>query len=211
MGRHREFEVEKALDSAMKVFWQKGYEGASVSDLTEAMGINSPSLYAAFGSKKDLFIAVLNHYDATRSGLLSQILDAPTAREVASRFLCGVADFATDKHHPPGCFLVQAGLSCGETDIPRQIARHRAAAELALRERFECAKRSSDLQKSADPSALARYLIAVANGICVQAASGSKREELRKIAEMALAGFPESHKPRKTAAHAKVQAVESVS
>lgn len=208
MGRHREFEVEKALDSAMKVFWQKGYEGASISDLTEAMGINSPSLYAAFGSKEGLFTAVLNHYDATRSGLLSQILDAPTAREVASRFLCGVADFATDKHHPPGCLLVQAGLSCSETDIPRQIARHRAAAELALRERFECAKRGGDLPRSADPPALARYLLAVGNGICVQAASGTKREELRKIAEMALAGFPEGHQPRKAATHAKSRVVE---
>lgn len=190
MGRHRAFDVDTALDQAMKVFWLKGYEGASVSDLTEAMGINSPSLYAAFGSKEGLFTAVLNHYDATRSGLLSKILDAPTAREVASGYLCAVADFATDRHHPPGCLLVQAGLSCADDMVPRLLARHRAAAELALRERFKCAKKTGDLPPNANEVSLARYLLAVGNGICIQASTGTGRKELRWIAEMALAGWP---------------------
>jgi AcrR family transcriptional regulator len=190
MGRPREFDVEKSLDQAMKVFWRKGYEGASMSELTAAMGINSPSLYGAFGSKEGLFRAVLDHYDATRSGLLTEILSAHTAREVASRFLCGVADFATDTHHPPGCLLVQAGLSCGDVDVPKELAKHRAAAELALRERFKCANSQDDLPGGFEPATLARYLITVANGICVQASAGSSRKELRQVAELALAGWP---------------------
>lgn len=190
MGRPREFDVEKSLDRAMQVFWRKGYQGASMSELTAAMKINSPSLYGAFGSKEGLFKAVLDHYDATRSGLLTKILAAPTAREVASRFLCGVADFATDAHHPPGCLLVQAGLSCGDKDVPKELARHRAAAELALRERFKCAQADRELPQDADAAGLARYLITVANGICVQAASGASRKELRQVAELALAGWP---------------------
>jgi len=191
MGRPREFDVEKTLDKAMKVFWRKGYEGASMNDLTTAMGINSPSLYGAFGSKKGLFKAVLDHYDATRSGLLTKILAAPVAREVASRFLCGVADFATDGHHPRGCLLVQTGLSCAETEVPRELAKHRAAAELALRERFKCAMSEDDvLPEGADPAALARYLVTLANGICVQASAGASCKELTNVAELALMGWP---------------------
>jgi AcrR family transcriptional regulator len=197
MGRPRAFDEEKALDRAMKVFWRKGYEGASLSDLTAAMGINSPSLYGAFGSKEGLFKAVLELYDARRGTMLSQILAAPTARDVAARYLFGVADYATDSHHPRGCLLVQAGLSCGEVDVPKQLARHRAVAELALRERFACAKRQGDLPPSADPSALAQYVMTIANGICVQAAAGAGRKELRAIAEMALTAWPASPAPKR--------------
>ena len=95
-GRPRSFCTEKALDSAMQVFWRKGYEGTSMVDLTEAIGINSPSLYAAFGSKEGLFRAVLERYDARRKTFMENLMAATTAREVAERFLHGVADFAAD-------------------------------------------------------------------------------------------------------------------
>jgi AcrR family transcriptional regulator len=194
MGRHREFDFEEALAAAQKVFWLKGYEGASITDLTDAMGINSPSLYAAFGSKQGLFKAVLNHYDASREKVLTKILAEPTAKEVASRYLAALADYATDKKHPPGCLMIKAGLSPGEGEIAKQLGQHRAAMEMALRERFECAKRSGDLPPDASPVALMRYLMAVGSGLCVQAAGGASREELRAIAELALAGFPEKKK-----------------
>ncbi len=192
MGRPRSFDVNVALDRAMEVFWRKGYEGASMVDLTTAMGINSPSIYAAFGSKEGLFRAVLDHYDKTRAGFLTKVLSAPTAREAAARFLLGVADRATDPHHPPGNLLVQSGLCCGDAaaNIPEVLARHRAGAELALRERFECAKSHDELPKDADPAALARFLMTIANGMSVQASSGSCRKDLRQIAEMALAAWP---------------------
>ena len=197
-GRPRSFCTEKALDSAMQVFWRKGYEGASMVDLTEAIGINSPSLYAAFGSKEGLFRAVLERYDARRIAFMENLLTAPTAQEVAERFLHGVADFAADTggKNPPGCLLLQSGLSCGDSVIPDELARHRGEKEAVLRERFERAVREGDLPRTADPSTLARYLSAMANGICIQAASGASTKELHEVAALALAAWPVSGEPQ---------------
>lgn len=192
MGRHRAFDLEEALNAARDVFWLKGYDAASISDLTEAMGINAPSLYAAFGSKEGLFRAVLEHYDAAREKVLLKIIDEPTAHDVAMRYLNTVADYATDKKHPPGCLLVKAGLSPCEGEVAEQLARHKKANELALRERFECAKRSGDLPKETKPAELARYLMAIGAGLCVQAVTGASREELRAIAAMAVSGIPQA-------------------
>jgi AcrR family transcriptional regulator len=185
--------MDAALDKAMQVFWRKGYEGASMADLTTAMGINSPSVYAAFGNKIGLFKCVLDHYDKTREGFLSDVLAAPTAKDAASLFLMGVAERATNPSHPPGSLLVQSGLTCGDTaaNVPEEVARHRAGAELALRERFECCATAKELPKGAEPPALARYLVALANGMCVQASSGASREELQQVAQLALAAWPE--------------------
>src|SRR5580704_12026654 len=146
-GRPRGFCTDKALDSAMLVFWRKGYEGASMVDLTQAIGINSPSLYAAFGSKEGLFRAVLERYDARRNAFMAALLAAPTARDVAEKFLHGVADFAADTggKNPPGCLLLQSGLSCGDSAIPDELTRHRAEKEAALCARFERAVRDGDL------------------------------------------------------------------
>src|ERR1041385_6690476 len=116
-GRPRAFCLDEAVAKAMPIFWRKGYEGASIADLTEAMGINAPSLYAAFGSKEGLFRAVLDRYDARRQILMDRVLAASNAKSVARIFLEGVADFAADTsgRDPPGCLLVQSGLSCGDT------------------------------------------------------------------------------------------------
>lgn len=190
-GRPRSFCVDETLDRAMTVFWRHGYEGASMSDLTAAMGINSPSLYACFGSKEGLFRAVLERYDQRRKSTMEEVLSAPSAAQVAETYLHNIAKFAVDTggQNPPGCLLLQSGLSCGDADIPDELARHRAEKEMALRTRFEKARESGDLPKTADPAALARYLMTVSNGICVQAASGATVEELREIADFALAGW----------------------
>jgi AcrR family transcriptional regulator len=192
MGRPRGFCTDTALDRAMTVFWRQGYEGASLADLTTAMGINSPSLYAAFGSKEGLFRAVLERYDARRKGFMEKVLAAPDAESVAREYLEGVAAFAADTSglNPPGCLLLQSGLSCGDQAIPDEMARHRAEKETALRERFTRARDEGDLSASTDPAALARYLMAMANGICVQATAGASPEQLLEIARMALAGWP---------------------
>lgn len=191
-GRPRSFCTDTALDRAMTVFWRQGYEGASLADLTRAMGINSPSLYAAFGSKEGLFRAVLERYDQRRKGFMDKVLAAPDAKSVAQLFLEGVAEFAADTsgRNPPGCLLLQSGLSCGDQVIPDELARHRAEKERALRERFARAKKEGDLSSNAEPAALARYLVTMANGICVQAAAGASAGELREIARMTLAGWP---------------------
>ena len=191
-GRPRCFCKEEALDKAMTVFWRKGYEGASLSDLTKAMGINPPSLYACFGSKEGLFRAVLERYDQRREMFMSEVLAAPSAAAVAEAYLMGVAAFVADTsgRNPPGCLMVQGGLSCGDKDIPEMLARHRAEKEAMLRARFEQAKKSGDLSKASDPAALARYLMVMANGICVQAAAGATLKDLREVAVMALANWP---------------------
>lgn len=191
-GRPRSFCVDQAADRAMTVFWKKGYEGASLSDLTAAMGINAPSLYAAFGSKEGLFKRVLERYDERRQGFMDKVLAAPDALGVARNYLEGIAEFAADTNggqNPPGCLLVQNG-SCADQTIPEEVARHRAEKEAKLRDRFLLAREQGDLPESADPAALARYLSAMANGICMHAAAGATVEELREIARMALASWP---------------------
>ena len=191
-GRPRSFCKEDALDKAMTVFWRQGYEGASMADLTKAMGINPPSLYACFGSKEGLFNAVLERYEQRRETFMAGVLAQETAAEVAKAYLMGVAAFAADTsgRNPPGCLMVQGGLSCGDNIIPDTLARHRAEKEAMLRARFEEARTSGDLPTSCDPAALARYLMVMANGICVQAAAGATVEELREVAAIALTNWP---------------------
>src|SRR3984957_7648127 len=103
IGRPRAFDDEKALNRAMQVFWRKGYLGTSLSDLTEAMGINRPSLYAAFGNKKSLFRKALDRYFKGPSVYLSEALREPTARAVVERVFYGVVDLLTDPHTPTTC------------------------------------------------------------------------------------------------------------
>lgn len=191
-GRPRGFCVEDALDRAMTVFWRNGYEGASMSELTAAMGINSPSLYACFGNKEGLFRAVLERYDERRKSFMDHVMSAPGAAQMAERFLHGMADFAADTSgkNPPGCLLLQSGLSCGEEKIPDELARHRAEKEKALQVMLEEARKKGQLAKDADPASLARYLMTVSNGICVQAASGASAKELHEVAELALKAWP---------------------
>src|SRR5512141_1206540 len=112
-GRPRTFDRDTALDQAMEVFWRHGYEGATIAQLTDAMGINPPSLYAAFGSKEGLLKAALDRYSTRRNAVMEEIVAAPTAREVAERYLMRTADSHTDPANPPGCLLVQGGLACG--------------------------------------------------------------------------------------------------
>jgi AcrR family transcriptional regulator len=191
-GRPRSFCADEALDRAMTVFWRQGYEGASMADLTAAMGINSPSLYACFGSKEELFRKVMDRYDERRDAFMKEIVAKPTAREVAEAFLFGVADFVADTggKNPPGCLMLQGGLSCGEREISDELARRRAEKEAMLRKRFEQARKSGDLPKSANPAALARYVAVMANGICVQASAGATTKELREVAALAMNGWP---------------------
>jgi AcrR family transcriptional regulator len=193
MGRPRAFDADAALDQAMEVFWRHGYEGATIAQLTEAMHINPPSLYAAFGSKEGLLKAALDRYTAKRNCWMEGILGAPTARDVAERMLMGTADAQTDPANPPGCLLVQGGLACGtgSENVPFELAARRAQTEDQLRDRFVRAKAEGDLKETADPAALARYLSAVNTGMCVMGSSGADREALRQVAAVSVKAFEE--------------------
>ena len=188
MGRPREFDAETALDQAMEVFWRHGYEGATIAELTEAMGINPPSLYACFGNKEGLLKAALDRYTKLRGVWMDEVVAAPTARDVAERMLMGIADKQTDPANPPGCLLVQGGIACGSgsENVPFELAARRAENEDQLRERFVRAKAEGDLKPSSDPAALARYVSAVSVGMGVMASSGSDREALRQVASVAV-------------------------
>ena len=188
MGRPREFDAETALDQAMEVFWRHGYEGATIAQLTEAMGINPPSLYACFGNKEGLLKAALDRYTKLRGVWMDEVVAAPTAREVAERMLMGIAEKQTDPANPPGCLLVQGGIACGtgSENVPFELATRRAENENQLRDRFVRAKAEGDLKASADPAALARYVSAVSVGMGVMASSGSDREALRQVADVAV-------------------------
>lgn len=193
MGRPREFDAETALDQAMEVFWRHGYEGATIAQLTEAMGINPPSLYACFGNKEGLLKAALDRYTMLRSAWMEEVLAAPTAREVAERMLMGIADKQTDPANPPGCLLVQGGIACGtgSENVPFELAARRAQNEEQLRDRFIRAKAEGDLKPTSDPAALARYVFAVSVGMGVMASSGANREALRQVAAVAIDAFEE--------------------
>jgi AcrR family transcriptional regulator len=194
MGRPREFDVDKALDLALQVFWRKGYEGASMADLTETMGITKPSLYAAFGNKEELFRKALDRYVDGPGGYVQAALAKPTARAVVEHLLYESADAVTDPNHPPGCLAVQGALSCGDAaeSIKQELMSRRAKGEQDLRQRFERAIAEGDLAQGYDAADLAAYVSAILQGMAVQAAGGTTREQLRKIAEMALRTWPPS-------------------
>jgi AcrR family transcriptional regulator len=193
IGRPRAFDVDKALDRALKVFWRKGYEGTTLPDLTRAMGINRPSLYAAFGNKEALFRKALDRYIEGPGAYVREALNEPTARAVVERLLGGSIDLLTNPRGPRGCLMVQGALACGEAaeSVRRELIARRDAGEAALRQRLERAQADGDLPADAAPADLACYVVTVIRGMAVQAAGGASREELRRVMEMTLRAWPE--------------------
>jgi AcrR family transcriptional regulator len=187
MGRPTGFSTEKALEAAMRVFWQKGYEGASLTDLTRAMGINRSSMYAAFGDKEELFQKALKRYTDGPMGWVESALQKPTARESIKALLEGSVAFLSDPTHPRCCFSVQ-GLATGDQGEPVRISmiEWRKTFEQAVRERLQRAQRHGDLPKTANPTDLAKFIGTVWTGLAVQAASGASRSELSRVIELAL-------------------------
>ena len=191
-GRPRAFDPDEALDRALRVFWRQGYEGTTLLELTRAMGINRPSLYAAFGNKEELFRKALDRYARGPAAYLADALQEPTARAAAERLLGAACALLTDPRYPPGCMAVTGALACGEASdsIRRELAARRACVQESLRVRFARAVEEGDLPATTDPGDLARYLATVVNGMSVQAAGGATRDELRRVVETALRAWP---------------------
>jgi AcrR family transcriptional regulator len=196
MGRPREFDTDAALEKAMRLFWARGYEGTSVADLTDALGISKPSLYAAFGDKQALFRAALERYAAGPAGYVAVALGKPTAREVAEHLLRGAADLQASSRNPGGCLTVNGGIACGDEAEPvrQALNTHRTAGVALLRRRFEQAKAQHDLPKDSDPAALARFVAAVVYGMAVLASSGASRKELEQVIQTAMKAWPATAK-----------------
>jgi AcrR family transcriptional regulator len=190
-GRPREFCVDHALAQALRIFWEKGYEGASLTDLTEAMGITRPSLYAAFGNKESLFRKALDLYEHEKMAYIGEALAKPTARGVAETMLRGaLANVTGDGPH--GCLRVIASVACGEEaqSIRCEVMERTKAGKDNLVARFERAKAEGDLPAHVDAEGLTRVLIAYLQGISVQANMGEPREELERLIDTALTLWP---------------------
>jgi AcrR family transcriptional regulator len=192
MGRPRSFDEEKALDQAMHVFWEKGFEGASLSDLTKAMGIKPASLYGAFGNKQDLFRKALKRFLAQQVPFVQDALQEPTAYAVAERILREMAICLTRPGLPHGCLTIQTSLAASDEGavIHDELITLRTDAQKALRRRFARAKREGDLPEDSNPDSLARFITTVYQGMTIQGVNGATRKELLDLAQTSLRAWP---------------------
>lgn len=190
-GRPREFDPEKALDRALKVFWKKGFDGASLADLTEAMGINKPSLYAAFGDKESLFRKAIDRYVAMSACHIQAALSEPTARAFVEKLWNGPLSNCENSRSPRGCFLVQGSLASDTSQaLQRAVVKQRNKGEDAIRERFERAITEGDLPPNTNAADLARFVTTITYGLAIQSASGVALADLKAVGEIALNAIP---------------------
>ncbi len=192
MGRQREFDVEQALDAALGVFWRKGYEGTSYTDLTQATGVERPGLYSAFGNKETLFRKALARYYEHHLAFFTAALSQPTSRDVARHILRGAAELTTRYPEHTGCLGIH-GVLAGSDDaeaVRQTLIDARAEGERALRNRLEQAKAEGDLPETANCGVLAAFVMAMTHGMAVQAKAGYSREMLEAVADQALSTWP---------------------
>lgn len=192
MPRPRAFDIDIAVDRALDLFWRQGYEGTTLDQLTEAMEINRPSLYSAFGSKEGLFLRVLERYAARPGAGAAEALGAETAREAAFRLLRFYADAAGITGRPKGCMLVQSALVTSEDSqsVRTEVGKRRCAVEAALAARLAKAKREGELPDDTSAGDLARYIWTICEGLSVQAVDGASREQLRRVVDVAMKAWP---------------------
>ncbi|HQS70493.1 MAG: TetR family transcriptional regulator [Novosphingobium sp. 17-62-8] len=190
-GRPREFCLDEALGAALRVFWAKGYEGASLTDLTESMGITRPSLYAAFGNKETLFRQTLDRYEHDKLAYIGEAMKEPSARAVAAYLLHGAVDTATG-NESRGCMGVISSVACQsvEPSIRDDVNRRAESAKQLIVDRMQQAINAGEFVVPTKADAITRYLMAVMQGISVQAQSGATRAELLDVAEAALSAWP---------------------
>lgn len=190
-GRPREFCPEEALASALQVFWTKGYEGASLTDLTDAMGITRPSLYAAFGNKEALFRQALDLYERDKMAYIREAMREPTARAVAEYLLHGSVNTAAGGECR-GCMGVISTVACQsvEPSIRDDVNQRAESAKQLIVDRMRQAIDAREFVVPTQAEAITRYLLALMQGISVQAQSGASRAELMEIADAALAAWP---------------------
>lgn len=191
-GRPRQFDPDTALAAALRIFWMRGYDGASLSELTAAMAITKPSLYSVFGNKEGLFRKALELYEREKLAYVGTALEEPTAKAVAREILCGALRLQLDSSLPKGCFGVISLMPCGADgdQLRAELIARRTTADDALVARFERARAEGDFAPGIEPRALARYLVAVVQGLSVQAASDANPDMLRRVVDMALSMWP---------------------
>lgn len=187
-GRPISFDKGAALEAAMLLFWGRGYEGTSMSDLTQAMGLSPSSIYAAFGDKHALFQLAVTRYMEMRAQYAGKALEEPTLEKVVRALFDNTVAFLTTPGHPPTCMTLAGAVGCSvdassARDIMTEI---RKQNEAAMRERFLQARKSGELPKGLNVDDYTRYLSSILAGLSIQAANGSTKAELKRTAKMAL-------------------------
>lgn len=192
-GRPRGFDRAMALDAAMRLFWTRGYEATSISELASAMRVNPPSLYAAFGDKRQLFAEAVERYRADHGSFASEALaGAHSARDAVQRLLDRAAEAYTDPACPAGCMVIHSAQNCSADDdeVAESLARIRGAMQDAIRVRIEEGQRSSELPSGTGPAELAAFYAAIIQGMSTMSRDGATFEQLRAIAGLAMQAWP---------------------
>ena len=181
-----------ALEAAMRVFWEKGYEGTSLTDLTDAMGINRASLYSTFGDKESLFRQALARYGEGPAAYLKVALKEPTARGVVEELLKGVVNLLGNPENPRGCLSTQGALATGlgAQPIKNALIEWRKSAEKEIQKRIKRARREGDLPEDINIGDLTRYLSSVIYGLGIMAANGDTKTDLMRVVDMTLRTLP---------------------
>ncbi|WP_409568168.1 TetR/AcrR family transcriptional regulator [Methylobacterium sp. E-066] len=193
-GRPRAFDREAALGQAMQLFWRRGFAATSISDLTAAMGIGSPSLYAAFGSKEALYAEALRHYgEQYEAKAWANFAAATTARAAVEALLIDSAAALTDscgRMEPLGCMVtLSAAGSEGHAELGELVRTARAIGLRRVEERLDRAVADGEIGASVDVPALARFVLTVQNGMSLQARDGATREELEAVAHLTMSAW----------------------
>lgn len=187
-GRPTGFDTDRALDMAMRLFWERGYEGTSMADLSQKMGIHPSSIYAAFGDKQDLFALAAKRYADVPAQYMARALQQPTLRDFILAAFDNTVEFLGSKEHPSSCFTLTAAISCGtDTEAARTLMREmRLKNEAAIKARLLRARKAGEIPKGQNVDDYTRYLSSLLSGLAVQAANGATRAELKRTAEVAL-------------------------
>jgi AcrR family transcriptional regulator len=193
-GRPAVFDRGVALSAAMKLFWERGYEGTSFDDLIAAMGISASSFYNSFGSKEALYCEATRSYLEWAGQWFFAILNDPSidTKTAFARLFESTAEEFTRGDHPLGCMISLAGTHCspGMKNIRDMMAEHRAFSEGAMAERIRKGVINGDMAEDTDCEMLAAYYSAVARGLAVQARDGASREKLSQIGRLAMRAWP---------------------
>jgi len=198
-GRPLSFDRDAALENAMHVFWERGYEAASIADLTSAMGITPPSLYTAFGDKEKLFLEAIERYALGPGSAGPRALaEEPTARGAIERWLLEAADELTRPCHPKGCMVVMAATNCSVAaeHVQTALSKRRAAAIANVKSRIQQGIDRGELPPDTDAKALSNFYSTVYQGMSMQAKDGATRASLIATVDAAMRAWPATRKRR---------------
>jgi AcrR family transcriptional regulator len=188
LGRPAAFDKDAALDVAMRLFWERGYEGTSMADLSHAIGVHPSSIYAAFGDKQALFALTAKRYADVPAQYMTRALERPTFRGFVLAAFNNTVEFLGSKEHPSSCFMLTGAISCGVDTEPAKVLMRemRLENEAAIKARLLKARKAGEFPKEENVDDYTRYLSSLLSGLAIQAANGSTKAELKRTAETAL-------------------------